>query len=614
MAKLPRSPIAQDVRNNYSPVREARASSEDPVGGALKQAGDAGFELGERMATAKINADMTKASIRLRSKLDAARREIEADMESDPATFEARFRERAAEIANEEAGTLTSPAGRKAFGLKAQEDVEDYSIRMRDVTRRRQVENVKADTLQAGAAYEQLAKDPAQPRELLDATRADYDALIDRQHKAGIYTADEAAAAKIASDEVYRAGVSTRHLTNVDAMLDAGRYGEAEEYFKANYGEIDPAQREKVEEVLETKTRDGEAVSLADEYWANSGGDYGAAQNYAYQIDDPDLRLKVEARLAQLKTQFDAAINQKKSNDLDAGMSYVVQGARPPSEWFRTADPEAVYTVQERLRARDEQALRMAGMTAEQRALANQISVGNYRSLKAALVNDPELAASGLTAVLADPYMQGLYDEMMPDEQGQFNLDMANAAKNGGAPVDEVSKAYKAVVSVAATYLPESLTAKTFSSDFKGLGEGDPGAKKYGSDKSKKDAAVMFERELMRLVEDEVRRTGNAEIPADRAKQLVALSYAAAGKKDDGSTKYPISGDVAGGIVVTQAQRQIVDFRQRYPDQWSAAASAVRAKYPEASDALILQEAQRIKAYQDAEAAKDWLGGLFGGD
>jgi hypothetical protein len=613
MAKLPRSPISVDVQTNYRPVREARASGADPVGQAMEQVGNAGFEIATRMADAKIAADAAEASIRLRSRLDEESRAIENDMEGDPAGFEARFRERAAAIANEEAGKMSSPAMKRAFALKAQEQTETYSINMRDVTRRRQVEGVKAQTMKVGADYELLAKDPSKPRELLEQSRDDYLALIDRQQKAGIYTPDVAEAARIAANEVYRAGVTTRHLTNVDTMLDAGRYGEAEEYFKANYGEMDPAQREKAEQVLETKRRDGQAVSLADEYWAASGSNYGAAIAEAAKIEDPDLRLKTEARIAQLESQRTAAEGIKDDADWNAGMEYVTTGRPIPASIMREASPKVRDLLQTEERSRALWAQQMATASAEERAALRELSMGNYRSLKAAVISDPELAMAGTRAVLADPYLADLYQNMTQDERGQFDLDMANAAKNGGAPVDSVSKAYKAVVAVAGVYLPEGLTAKKYSDKFKGLGEGDPAARKYGADKTKKDPAILFERELMRLVEDEVRRTGNPEIPADRAKQLIALSYAAAGKKEDGSTAYPISQDLAGGIVSTQAQRDVLDFRRMNPDLWSEATAMVRSKYPEASDALILAEARRIRAYQDAEAAAGFVGSLFGG-
>ncbi len=175
-----------------------------------------------------------------------------------------------------------------------------------------------------------------------------------------------------------------------------------------------------------------------------------------------------------------------------------------------------------------------------------------------------------------------------------------------------MSKAYKSVSALAGAYMPANLKPGQFDSKFKGVGEGDPGVKRVTNSRKKSDAALVFEGELLGLVEQEVQRTGNPEIPADRAKQLVALAYAAAGEKKDGSTAYPIAPDVAGGIISTEARRTILDFRSQNPDVWSTTATLVRSKYPDASDAVVLEEARRIAAYRDAERIAGNLRGMFG--
>jgi hypothetical protein len=515
MAKLPRSPIAAEVRNNYTPVREARASGADPVGGALERAGGAAFELGNRMAEAKINADMTKASIRLRSKLDAARREIETDMEADPATFEARFRERASQIANEEAGALSSPAGRKAFGLKAQEDVEDYSIRMRDVTRRRQIENVKAETLQAGAEYELLAKDPSKPRELLDASKADYDALIDRQLKAGIYTPDEVAAAKIAAEEVYRTGVSTRHLTNVDAMLDAGRYGEAEEYFKVNYGEVDPAVREKAEDVLQAKKREGVAIQTADRFWADADGDYGKAIAEAYKITNPDERLAVESRLAQLKAQGDAAREATDRALLEEGMGFITKGQSLPADLLRRASPLVVDRLQTEQRTRRLWEQQMATLSAEERRALKEASAVTKDYIRSIGSLDPEAYLAGPDAWPAD--VQAEWDRMAPTDKSDIIADIAARTARGGT-FDAVDKVLADLVKQVPMLGPEKMKGKDF-----------------GASTKSKGGALREEREvrasLYRQAQEHARRTGGAPITPQDSKVMIARAFREANAK-----------------------------------------------------------------------------------
>jgi hypothetical protein len=511
MAKLPRSPISVDVQTNYRPVREARASGADPVGQAMEQVGNAGFEIATRMADAKIAADAAEASIRLRSRLDEESRAIENDMEGDPAGFEARFRERAAAIANEEAGKMSSPAMKRAFALKAQEQTETYSINMRDITRRRQVEGVKAQTLKVGADYELLAQDPSKPRELLEQSRDDYLALIDRQQKAGIYTPDVAEAARIAANEVYRAGVTTRHLTNVDTMLDAGRYGEAEEYFKANYGEMDPAQREKAEQVLETKRRDGQAVSLADEYWAKSGSNYGAAIAEAAKIEDPDLRLKTEARIAQLENQKTAAVGAKDDADWNAGMEYVTTGRPIPASIMREASPKVRDLLQTEERSRALWAQQMATSTAEQKAALKQISALSMDYLKIMAVNEGwrETYLSGPENWPEE--VKAEYDRLSPEHKGDIQLDIATKRAAGGT-LNAVEAVAADVIKQIPMYGPAGMTGKDFS--FKSDSTGKP---------LKEERAVLSS--IYRQAADYSKRSGGAPITPQESKIMIARAF-----------------------------------------------------------------------------------------
>ena len=595
MAKLPRSPIAQDVRNNYQPVQQARMSDADPVGRSLEQAGDAAFEIGRRMADSKIATEAAEASIRLRSRLDEEYRLIENDTVGDPAGLESRFRLRASEIVNEEAAQMRSPALKKAFGTKAAESVENFSISMRDVTRRRQVEGAKADTLKVASAYEALASDPSKPRELLEESRDDYIALVDRQYRLGIYSKDDAERLRLAADAAFRKGVSQRHLSTVDTLLDQGRAGEAEEYFKVNYGEIDPEARERAESVLEAKSLEATAITKADQFWADANGDYGTAITEAYKIQNPDERLAVESRLAQLKNQGDAAKAAADQALLEEGMGYIVDGRSLPSDLLRRASPMVIDRLQTEQRTRALWAQQMATATAQEKAAMREISMGNYRILKAQMVSDPEVARLGVEGILADPNLSRLWEGMSPDERGQFVLDAANARGSGGAPADAVSKAYKSVVNLASAYMPKNLSPKDYGKYFGGVGEGDPGVAYISANRSKPDPALVFEGELMRLVDEEMARTGGADIQADRAKQLVALAYAKAGEKKDGTTKYPIQQDIAAGVVETDMRRIALDYRQKNPAIWREATTLVRSQYPNASDATILEEARRIE-------------------
>lgn len=600
MAKLPRSPIAQDVRNNYQPVREARMSDADPVGRALQGAGDAGFEIANRMADAKIAVEGAKAETALQSRLDAEKRLLETATDIEPEELEARFRERAAAIVSEEAGRMTSPALKRAFGQLSGQKVESYSIQMRDVTRRKQVARIDSELLSLADSFQKTTEDPnsyfkdpstGEPS-VAEITLANAMSAIDRS--AGILDEDVVKERKLRLQAAYDVGLTNMHVKNVERRLEAGNFAAAESYFRDNSKEISKAEQDKVEEVIRIKTREGGAITKADELFAAANGDYGTAITEAYKIPNPDERLAVESRLAQLKNQGDAAKLAADQALLEEGMGFIVEGRSLPSDLLRRASPMVIDRLQTEQRTRALWAQQMATATAQEKAAMREMSRGNYYRLKAQL-NDPELAAAGFNAILADPALNALYENMTADEQGQFYNDVAAATKGGGAPADAVSKAYKSVVNLASAYMPENLSPKDYGKYFGGVGEGDPGVAYISANRKKPDAALVFEGELMRLVDEEMARTGGADIQADRAKQLVALAYAKAGEKKDGTTKYPISQDIAAGAVQTDMRRIALDFRQQNPAIWREATTLVRSQYPNASDELVLEEARRIE-------------------
>jgi hypothetical protein len=515
MAKLPRSPLSEGVTNQYRPVREARASGADPVGQAMEGAGNAGFEIASRMADAKIAADAAEAAIKLRSRLDEEYRAIENDMEGDPAGFEARFRERAAAVANEEAARISSPAMKRAFAIKSMEQTETYSINMRDTTRRRQVEGVKAQTMRIGADYEALALDPSKPRELLDETRDNYLSLIDQQQKAGIYTPDVAEAARIAAGEVYRSGVTTRHLTNMDAMLDAGRYGEAEEYFKASYGEIDPAARAKAEEVLQAKKQEGMAVNMADKLWSGSGQSYETAITEAAKITNVDERLAVEARLGQLKNQFDAGQKATQDAVVDEALMAITSGRSVPSSVLQRADGRTRLFIQDEQRQRMLQEQQMATLSAQEKAAMKEAS-GISKEYLSSFGSDPRMASIYLEGPAAwkeqAPMMYEYYSMMIPQDQAGVVADI-NTRRGAGETTTASDRVFADLIQAVPMLQPK---------DAMGV--------KYGDARTAKDEDAATEEvavraSLYRQANAYARETGGAPLTNDQRNVMIARAF-----------------------------------------------------------------------------------------
>lgn len=614
MAKLPRSPISEGVTNQYRPVREARASGADPVGQAMEQAGNAGFEIASRMADAKIATDAANAEIGLRSDLDKLRRELEADSETAPEQLESVYRERASKMVADRAGAMQSPALRRAFGTQSAATLENGAIDMRDVTRRKQVSSARAEALVLFDNFEKTTTDVlnyTKPADggpsLAEKDRDTAIGLIERQRRAGIWDEDTAVEQTLKARAVYDLGLSNSHVFAIDAELDKGdaaSIARADAYFMKHSGEITQEQREKVRDFIEVKKNEGIAVTVSDELWTQSGENYGEFLRLIREdkrITSPDQLLAAEARGAQRMNQRDAAEKEKYDADLKTGMASVVLGKRPPASWFATASPLAVDRIQTELRSRQEQSLRIAGMTADEKAAMKDTSASNYLSLTAQLT-DPELVLAGREAILADPGLRSIYDNMLPDDQNKFDKMVIDAKGTGGVPADKTLKEYKSVMALTG-FMYEGLDK------IRGAGEGDPGVARVSANRKKSETAVALEGLILKRTGEELARTGGAPIEIDAAKRITAQAILeVTTNPKTGKSTYAMDPNVQMDIVETSARTQIISFRRDNPDIWS---EATRLAGPDANDAVILEKARRLQAGIMAKQAMGALSGLF---
>ena len=606
----------QTAQNELRVVRNAQpsAAAAEVVGETITAFG----ELGMRIQEARAEQEAANLEIEAGRRYDSLYRELEQDGEGNYEDFEKRLTEGSSKLRGELLGKVKSKAVRDAFDLRLKGMESGYIVRTRDLMQRRGVEEVKAGLIGRMASLEDTANDMSVLYEETDPAKTETRtftrerdvvmAEIRSMQAKGFIGKDEAEVYLQKVDTLAKKADSDRILNALDDALDSGdplQIAAAKQMFKDNDHRVLPEAREKAESVLEAKTLESRAITKADEFWAKSGGDYGAALNDAYGIQNPEERLAVEARLAQLKNQFDAAVAASDQAQFEEGLSYIVQDKPVPSSVFQKASPKVIKELQDLQRSRREQSLRMASMTADQKAAMKDVSEGNYLKLTAQLT-DPQLVLAGRDAVLADPGLRELYDNMLPGEQNKFDQMIIDAKGTGGVPADKTLKAYKDVVALVATSMPN------YAKDFRGLGEGDPGVARISQGRTKKASVLDFEGAVMRMVGEELARTGGAEITQDRAKQIAALAFAEAGAKKDGTTKYPIPKDVASGIVATEARTQIIEFRRDNPELWSETTAMVRSKYPDASDALILAEAQRIRTYRDAERLVGFTRGFFG--
>lgn len=540
MVTLPRYNQPQVAVSNQRQVqRFNRVSASDPVGEATQQAGDALGAFADKIHQGKVAAEMAKSDIQLRDELDKTYRELEADTDSDPATFEERFKERTAEIV---AGKSANIPGGKAQGVwqeRANELVFQRTQQVRDLTRTRQVDNVRAESITVGAEYKRLSEDPATSDETLAASREMYLQLIEVNRKGGIYDNDTAAALKQEADETHRASVSMRHLTNVDSMMDAGRYGEAEAYFKASDHEILPDKREGVEDALMLKSRAAKAIETADSYWSESGGDFMSAIEKARAIKDVDERLAVEDRLTTMRVQDGQAKAEAENSAMDSAWSFLSEGGSSvtmdAATWKALPGRERVQ-IQNWERSRREAAKRDAQMSALERQVMKTNSGISRQALEADRATDPELYMGG-PAVWAEeaPDLFEDWQAMLPEDQMKVRLDIQER-KAKGESVSTVDAAFKDVIDLVEFNLHDNAPEKA----------------DYNNETSKKPFTT-HERELRgtirTMVAEYTKRTGTKEVPPDVAKQIIAKAYRAIDPEE-----YPIRTNVLSGEFVGNMQ------------------------------------------------------------
>jgi hypothetical protein len=425
MAKLPRSPISEGVTNQYRPVQEARASGADPVGQAMEQAGDAGFEIASRMADAKIAVEGAKAETALQSRLDAEKRLLETNPDIEPEELEARFRQRAAEIVSEETGRMTSPALKRAFGQVSGQKVETYSIQMRDVTRRKQVARIDSDLLSLADSFQKTTEDPnsyfkdpntGEPS-VAETTLANAMSAVRRS--AGILDEDVVKERMLKLQATYDTGLSNMHVKNIDTRLEAGNFAAAESYFRDNSKEISKVEQDKVEEVIRIKTREGVAVRDADEIRAAHPGDLEAQLERARQIEDVTTRKTVTDLIVAENARDAAATNAKQDTVRMAGMEPILKGGGMgsiPASVLREADQDTVQYWQDLVNSRGERSQRMATMSAEQKAALKAYETNVIGAINSLRGSDSDLYKRGPRAWMAEA--PSLYAQFIALDEG----------------------------------------------------------------------------------------------------------------------------------------------------------------------------------------------------
>lgn len=412
----------------------------------------------------------------------------------------------------------------------------------------------------------------------------------------------EAGFAGDALDQEVRKEMAKSHNIVIEQYLNQDNFEAAKTYFELNRDDYMAADAAAMQTALDTQGRELRVIGTADQLWTRAGGDYGAAIASARKISDPEERTKVEARLATMKAQDDAAKSAKDEADLETGMSYVVQGASIPASWYAQASPLVIDRIQSEQQERADRARAQASMTAEEKAAIKAQSASAYGKLKAQIA-DPELSALGFEGLMADPRLDNLYKSMTDEDKDKFRLDLANSRQN--VEPDEVTKQFRNIMALSGAMLPESLTMKQYGSTFLGAGEGEPGVGRISNTRVKSNAALRLEGILVEMITQELQRTNGAPIEVDRARQLFGMALAEAGGEKKGAPRYAPSQEIIEGSAALDMRREILDFRNQNPKDWSQASTLIRALRPEADEKEIYMKARELLEYrQRREAAR----------
>lgn len=469
-------PELERYRNFDAATNQTRAVRvATPTGEGVDATLRAVDEINTRIMQARAAREVAHAEVEATRQYDKVFRELEADGEGDYDEFENRLKEGSQKIKENLSGGLKSSAARQIMEQRLQTLETSYVLRTRDLTRRRAVEDFGAGVVGMVDSLAQTADDVGVPmtgdmssRSFSNEKKA-LEALITSGQRNGMLGADDVAQYEVKIGALERDAISKRHVSNIDTLMDAGRYGEAEALLKSNWNEIDPTLRERIEIAIDAKAEDAQAYADADAIWTHTDGDYGAAMEQVRAIDNPDRRKAVTGLINARKAQEDAAQRERDTELASDAWSYLANGgsiARMNAEQWRNLDGETQRAMRdwERIRANASKAPDRETDLAAYDALHSRLeggdplsalnylnsnydrfSVGDYKTLRAKVSNaidDPQATVESVrsvTQVVTNSIERaGLKDDVRGELLRAYDLAAQEyQAENGAEPSDQ---------------------------------------------------------------------------------------------------------------------------------------------------------------------------------
>lgn len=295
-------------------------------------------------------------------------------------------------------------------------------------------------------------------------------------------------------------------------------YEAARTYFEINRGDFMANDAAKMEAALNTQGLELRAIGTADKFWADTGGDYGAAIVEARKISNVEERTKVENRLAVMKNQDDAAKAAKDAEDLEEGMSYVVQGASIPAAWAAGASPIVIDRIQAEQRTRELWAQQMSTLNAEERRAVKEASAISKDYFKSVASLNPEAYLAPRTTW--DEDMLATWDSLVPEHQADVLSDIAQRQAQGQT-FDSLDKTFKDLVAQVPVLGPENMKAKNLTAGSKGT----------GADRTFTDEEKAVRASLYRQAQEYSARSGGAPVSPQESRVMIARAFREADAK-----------------------------------------------------------------------------------
>lgn len=250
----------------------------DPRPQATQHAAQIITAIADRARDQQIDNDVRTSTIRLRTRLDALRTQVEQD--PDYATMPQRWAEQSRDISDEVSGALTSPAHQRAWRERSEVMLADEGRYINERTQMRGVEVARAGLIGTLGELQRTMTDPDAVEETRGAALGEIEGAI--------------------------ANAVLRRTINAD---DGARM-------------LESARNERAE-FQRTEGRRARAVAEVDRIWTAADGDYAAAQEFAREIEDPALRDDVEDRLATRYARDEAGAQESLEDAMERAYSMI---------------------------------------------------------------------------------------------------------------------------------------------------------------------------------------------------------------------------------------------------------------------------------------------------